>query len=147
LGLFECGHKASPTPIASFIVRKNKTLPYCESREKLRALEAFHTMSPKMAKKRQFHLRSSFLFCFPVPWVEMIPQIVKINISMSLLFIQFYHKPKQLVYYCDWLPTGSPVFPSRYGQIYFYSRSPRSCEIQLTSFPVYTRVTSAVKWS
>jgi hypothetical protein len=106
LGLFECGHKAKPTPIASFIARKNKTLSYCESREKLRSLEAFHTMSPKIAKKRQFRLRSSFLFCFSVPWVEMILQIVKINISMTSLLILFYHKPRHLFHYCDWLPTG-----------------------------------------
>lgn len=139
LGLFECGHKASPTLIASFIARTNKTLSYCESREKLRALEAFHTMSPKMAKKRQFQLRSSFLFCFPVPWVELILEIVKINFSMTSLLIQFYHEPRQLFHNCDWLPTGSPGFRSRYGHSYFYSRSHRSCETQLTSFPVYMR--------
>jgi hypothetical protein len=138
LGLFECGHKASAALIASFIDRKNKTLSYCESREKLRALEAFHTMSPKMAKKRQFQLRSSFLFCFPVPWVELILQIVKINISMTSLLIQFYHEPRQIVHYCDWLPTGSSGFCSRYGHSFFNSRSDRSFETQLTSYPVHT---------
>lgn len=138
LGLFQCGHNASPNLIPSFIARKNKTSSYCESREKLRALEAFHTMSPKTAKKRLFQLRSSFLFCFPVPWVELILQIVKINISMTSLLIQSYHEPRQLVHYCDWLPTESPGFRSRYGHNYVYSRSHRSCETQLT-FLVYTR--------
>ena len=102
-------------------------------------LKLFTRCRRRWPKKRQFHLRSSFLFYFPVPWVEMILQIVKINISMTSLLTQFYHKPRHLVHYCDWLPTGSPVFRSRYCYIYFYSHSPRICETQLTFFPVYTR--------
>jgi hypothetical protein len=125
---------------ASFIARKKKKL--CLIVNLVRSCEhlklGFHTMSPKMDNKRQFQLRSSCLFCFPVSSVEITLQIVKINISMTSLLIQFYHEPRQLGQYCDWLPTGSQGFRSRHGHSYFYSRNHRSSEAQLTSFPVYT---------